>query len=970
MATLPDRLRWTRLLLKGVRTRLLRLSARRAVLLMAALFLLLLAAGDGVLLWVQHEERKEEATQAAANLTIVLEKYVRQSLQHLDSVLLNTIFIGSDRKNPAASDSSFAFAFRRTVLVESLRIYGANGRLRSSAGPAGAEAQDWSRNEGFLHHRDSADGAPFVGRPFQEDGRWRYPYSRRIAGPGGSFQGVAAVLIDLDAFASFFRSINVGSHGSVAIIRRDGRVIARYPPVPGTTGFSVADSQLFKTQIVPLSEGMVSGASTIDGVVRIGHFRSVAGLPLVVVVFVDEADALAPWWRLVELHVGILGAVALAVLLLVALVSRQQANLARATAAVRDEQRRAEAITAHLPALLLQRVQDADGRVHYPYVSPGADAVLGMSREQFMANPQHLLDWIVPRDRTRLEASLQRSAETQTDLSEEFRVIRPGGDPRWLRASARPRRLESGALVWDGLIMDVTAHKAAMADKRALERRLEAIVNKVPGVVFQRVLDGEGRIRYTYISPAVESLFGVTPQEVMRDYSSIKARTVPEDLADLEESFNRQDNDHGEWSREFRVTGPDGQQRWVRGTASRHRAETGEVVWDGIFLDVTMQKAAVAATRALQRRVEAVVANTPGVVFECLQTDRGLRFSFLSPQFEQIFRLPIREALHDFNRIKADIVPEDRPLLDARLREHAEDLADWVEEFRIQPEGQPLRWIRGTARARRMDDGTVVWNGVFQDVTQSKSAEEQAQRAQRNEALAHLTAGVAHEFNNLLTVIQGNLELMEVGEGSAPDLIAATQRAAERGAQVTRALQAYSRRQSLRPRVGRFSEMLQEVMVLLHSILGQSIQLELRVSEDAWPIHVDWDQLGNTLIALAVKAKEAMNGGGTLRIEIANATLTETKGDIPLGDYVKLTVSDSGRGMPDAVRRHAFDPFYSATHVGGGADLGLSTVFGFVKQSLGHVALDSREGQGTTVSILLPRAGLPDNAAATAAASD
>ncbi len=947
------------MLLKSAYIRLLRLSGRRAVILMAAVFLLLLAAGDSVLLWLQYDQVVDDNTRDAANLTVVLEQQVRQDLELVDGILLNLIHVGSVAPNPAAPGSPYAFAFRPTALIEELRLYDRNGRLRNSAGPVGPEAKDWSRARPFLYHKGLPDSALRIGDPFEEDGTWRYPLSRRISGANGAFNGIAVVLVDMGALARFFRLIDVGTHGSIAIIRRDGLVIARYPPISSSLGASVAKSPIFRTQIAPLAEGMVRGVSVLDGYERIGHFRSVSGLPLIVVVFMDKKDVLAPWWSLVELHAAILGAVAMAVVLLVIFIARQQAILARATAAVLDEQTRLEAITAHLPAALFRRVQDPDGRVHYPFVSIGSDLVLDLPRDKFIENPSALFDRSPQSDRMRLESALRRSAETLTNLGEEFSVAGASGEERWWSVSARPRRLEDGTVVWDGLLMDVSAPKAALAATRTLERRLEAIVDKVPGVVFQRVREPDGRIHYTFLSPAAQSLFGVPSAEVLRDYRNLRMRIAPDDQADFEESFALPEADPGEWNREFRVIGPNGQHRWVRGMATCHRANTSETVWDGIFLDITSQKAAVAATWALQNRIEAVVANTPGVVFECLQTAEGLRFSFLSPQVEQMFGVSLHEALHNFDRIKADIVPEDRPALDAKLLQHGEDLADWVEEFRVQLPGQPLRWIRGTARARRIDAAEIVWNGVFQDITQAKAAEEQAQRAQRNEALVHLTAGVAHEFNNLLTVIQGNLELIEAGQGSPSKLAGATLKAAERGARVIRALQAYARRQSLRPRTGRIGDLLQEVIVLLHSILGSSVKLTLLFPGETWPIHVDWDQLGNTLIALAVKAKEAMPRGGTLAIETANTTLSESQGEAPRGDYVRLMVSDSGEGMAEDMRRHAFDPFYSANVVGGGSDLGLSAVFGFVKQSNGYISLNSREGKGTTVVILLPRAVAP-----------
>lgn len=957
MATLASGpgLAWRRL--GRMRARLALLSATRAVVLLAVLFLLLLAAGDAVLLWIQRVWYLEDLTQDAANLTVVLEQDVRLSLLRLDGGLQDLIAADVRADASPVGRSPDASMFRHSSLVDEWRIYGADGKMKYGSARAGPHARGWSAQEAFVRPRDLAGPALFIGKPVLEDGQWRIPLSRRISGKDGAFRGVAVILVDIDAFSGFFRSIRLGRHGSIAVIRRDGQIIVRYPPVAGTPNESVAGSPIFQKQIAPLEEGMVSGTSSIDGVVKIGHFRSVQGLPLVVVVFSDEADALAAWWNLVRLYLGILAAVALAVALLVALIWRQQAGLATATEAVRAEQRRVETVTSRLPAVLMQRIRERDGTVRFPYISRSAEEMLGISPGLLGANPETLTERMAPADAAALVLSLKRSARELSDINQEFRFAHPDGTDRWLRLSARSRRLENGATVLEGLFLDVTAHKAAVADKQALEQRLEAIMDNVPGVVFQRVLGADGRARYTFISPAVQTLFGVRPEEVLRDQGALIERIVPEDRHIVEDRFSKQPSGRSEWHREFQVVGPDGLLRWVRGTATRHVGAGGETFWDGIFLDISMQRAAVAATRALQRRMEAIVAEIPGAVFECVQSAAGARFTFLSPQAEAIFAVPAREALLDFDRIKANVVPEDRPLLDARLAQHWGDQKDWIEEFRVRSPAGPVRWVRGTARARRREDSTLVWIGVFQDVTQAKIAEEAAQRAQRNQALAHLTAGVAHEFNNLLTVIQGDLELLAGGLGKKDELVASALHAAERGANVTRALQAYARRQALRPVTGKIPDMLREVTVLLNSILGHSIRLELALSEDLWPIHVDWDQLGNALVILTVNSRQAMPNGGTLRLEAANTTLSERLADLEPGDYVRITVMDSGQGMPDDLRKHAFDPFYSSTTVGGGSALGLSTVFGFVKQSHGHVALDSRKGEGTTVTILLPRGG-------------
>jgi PAS domain S-box-containing protein len=946
-------LRWMFLRLRILRARLMRLSAPRAVLLLAVLFLLLLALGDGVLLWLERVRKLDEATQDAANLTVVLEQDLRQSLERLDGLLQTLVAVRSKVTDPLGPASPYAFLLKTRAGRAGMRIYGAGGRLESGTQIAGPQARDWSAQEVFVQLRDHPQAGPFIGAPIVEDGILRHPLGRRISGKDGTFKGVAVVLASADTFPGIFDSLNLGRNGSIGIIRRDGVIIARFPAV--APGASVAGAPIFSQQIAPLAQGMISGSSYVDGVAKIGHFRSVAGMPLVIVVLRDEDDALISWRSLVELHVVILGAVALAVALLVTLIWSQQAGLAAASAAVQAEQRRVETMTAHLPAVLVQGIREQGGSLRFPYISRGAEQILGMAPAHLASNPGMLLERMPPAEAASLTRSLDRSFSQLTDVNEEFRLAHPDGKERWLRFNARPRRLAHGAIAWEGLFLDVTAHKAAVSDKQALERRLEAIMNRVPGVVFQRIQRPDGTVQYTFISPAVQSIFGVSPEEVVRDSGVLIARTVPEDREAVSENFMRQHANGGEWELEFRVIGPDGQIRWVRGAATRHTAQSGEIVWDGLFLDITLQKAAAAATLALQRRMEAIVADIPGAVFECVQSAAGMRFSFLSPQAAAIFGIPLSEALHDFESIKTHVLPEDRAAIETPRVNEISHRDLWTVEFRVQPPGDALRWVRGTARVRRHDGSSYIWNGVFQDITEAKAAEEGAQRAQRNQALAHLTAGVAHEFNNLLTVIQGNLELISMGKGETAELAESSLRAAERGANVTKALQAYARRQALRPVTGTLPEMLHEVTSLLNSILGQSIQLQVKLPKDVWPIHVDWEQLGNALIILTVNGKEAMANGGTLRLEASNTALREPVADLEPGDYVRISVSDSGQGMPEDLRRHAFDPFYSRQTVGGGSAQGLSTVFGFVKQSHGHVSLESRQGEGTTITMLLPR---------------
>jgi PAS domain S-box-containing protein len=260
-------------------------------------------------------------------------------------------------------------------------------------------------------------------------------------------------------------------------------------------------------------------------------------------------------------------------------------------------------------------------------------------------------------------------------------------------------------------------------------------------------------------------------------------------------------------------------------------------------------------------------------------------------------------------------------------------------------------------------EGTV-WNTFLRDITEKKALEDQLRQSQKMEAVGHLTGGVAHDFNNLLTVITGNIERLE--RELPPDhtlqrAVAAALRGGTRAALLTHRLLAFSRRQPLAPQVISVNKLVSEMTDLLRRTLGESIRIETVLAGGLWPTFVDANQLENALINLAVNARDAMPGGGKLTIETANSHLDEAyaalHGDVRAGQYVGVFVSDTGTGMTNEVIAQAFEPFYTTKDVGEGTGLGLSQVYGFTKQSEGHVKLYSEIGEGTTVKLYLPRHG-------------
>jgi PAS domain S-box-containing protein len=259
---------------------------------------------------------------------------------------------------------------------------------------------------------------------------------------------------------------------------------------------------------------------------------------------------------------------------------------------------------------------------------------------------------------------------------------------------------------------------------------------------------------------------------------------------------------------------------------------------------------------------------------------------------------------------------------------------------------------------------------ITRDLTDRKRAEEALEQtrahlaqAQKMEAIGQLTGGVAHDFNNLLTAVLGSLELLKLDEqphdADTERLLGVIQHAAERGATLTARLLAFSRRQTLAPKVTDLNRLVSNMSELLRQTLGEQITIEAVLAGGLWTTLVDQNQMENSIINLAVNARDAMPSGGKLTIETGNTYLDDDYAlahtEVMPGQYVLVAVSDTGAGMTEEELLQAFEPFYTTKGEGKGTGLGLSQVYGFVKQSRGHVKLYSEPGQGTTVKIYLPR---------------
>ncbi len=359
--------------------------------------------------------------------------------------------------------------------------------------------------------------------------------------------------------------------------------------------------------------------------------------------------------------------------------------------------------------------------------------------------------------------------------------------------------------------------------------------------------------------------------------------------------------------------------------------------------------------------LNAVVENLPDTILLKEPSDNGFRYLLINAAGERLLGRGRDEVL---GRTERDLFPPGE--------------ADQVVEANraVVESGRPRtftdRKLTTAAGVRTVETRMVpiAHNGnpimilaMIRDVTDANAREEQFRQLQRMDAVGRLTGGVAHDFNNLLAIIHGNSELlrMRYDDGSdeaemADDVIGA----AARGAELVRRLLAFARMQHLEPESIDLNARVQNVLGLLQRALGETVTLRVKTAKKLWPATVDPTQVDDALVNLAINARDAMPEGGTLSIETQNVSLDEDYAaghvEVVPGDYVMLAVSDTGCGMPPDVIARAFEPFFTTKVEGQGTGLGLSQVFGWVKQSRGHIKIYSEVGHGTTIKLYLPRA--------------
>jgi PAS domain S-box-containing protein len=433
--------------------------------------------------------------------------------------------------------------------------------------------------------------------------------------------------------------------------------------------------------------------------------------------------------------------------------------------------------------------------------------------------------------------------------------------------------------------------------------------------------------------------------------------------------LTRQDLDHVASGRPVRgVRGrlrqADGSERVLLWNAGRLAGPTGKALGViAVAQDITELERAEHALREREARMSSIITTAPDAVITI--DTRGVIQSF-STAAEKLFGYAAGEVIgHNVSMLMPSPQREEHDSYLARYERTGEKriigIGRKVDAQRRDGTVFPVELAVGEVKVGEVH----FFTGFIRDLTARAKMEEELRQSQKMEAIGQLTGGLAHDFNNLLTVISGNLEMLEPRLEQADDraLLTEAQEATELGGKLAGRLLAFGRRQPLNPKPIDLGQLVAGMTDLLRRSLGELVSVETRLARDLRTTVADPGQVENALLNLAINARDAMPEGGKLIIETANVELDPADAaaadGVPAGSYAMLRVTDTGTGMTPEVRQRAFEPFFTTKGAGVGSGLGLSMVYGFVKQSGGHVRLYSSPGHGATVSIYLP-AGAED----------
>ena len=598
----------------------------------------------------------------------------------------------------------------------------------------------------------------------------------------------------------------------------------------------------------------------------------------------------------------------------------------------------------------------SDGEERITFMNPAAERIFGWSREQLMGRKQHdAIHHRYPDGRPypASECPLRRVYATgETLVGHEDVFFRKDGSPVPVACSNAPLKIEgriAGAVL---VAHDITQRKEAERALSESENRMRALLDASQDEILLLGIEGD----VLAINKAAEHrlarradgahLIGAQLDRLLsHDQAELRLTTVRE-VAATRKALHCEVPVRSRWF-DF----------WYYPVVLPDKPVTEVAIY---AREVTEQKKLLAD---LGKLFQAVQQSPMSVII----TDREGTIEYVNPEFTKVTGYTAEEAIGQNPRIlKSGRTP---PELYEELWQTITAGGVWRGEFLNKKKNGELYWELASIGAVKEGEKLTNFVAVKEDITARREMEEQLRQSQKMQVVGQLTGGIAHDFNNLLAIVIGNVQLLRERLGSddakAREYLDDALWSARRGGELTHRLLAFARKQPLKPSVIDLNDVVRGMSELLRRTLGARIHIEESLATDVWKAVADRGELERGIVNLALNSRDAMPTGGTLSLETRNALLDEDYceqyEEVRPGEYVLLAVTDTGAGMPPEIVERVFEPFFTTKEMGEGSGLGLSMVYGFVKQSGGHISIYSRAGHGTSVKLYLPRvASSPD----------
>lgn len=632
-------------------------------------------------------------------------------------------------------------------------------------------------------------------------------------------------------------------------------------------------------------------------------------------------------------------------------VVRDISERKKSEAALRSSEERLRACIDHTPNVAVQWY-DADGRVLF--WNSASESIFGWAKEDAVGRKiEELIQTSEEADEFR--KTLRLASETGKPIGPiEYNFRRSDGTPGICLSTIFTIPSPDGQQQYVCMDVDLTERKKAEELLRASEHQYAGLVNNIDGIVWEATIGGD---RMTFVSFQAQRILGYTVEQWLSEARFWENHIHPEDRAMVIERAGASTQRGEGHDFEYRMIAADGRIVWIHDFVSLVTEAGRPLKLRGVMVDVTDRKKAEEELRKREEHFRLLIENASDLI--SVFSNQGV-FRFQSPSAVRMLGYRPDEML---GRSVFDFLhPEDAPRIGPALKRAASNPGLPVSvEYRFRHSDGSWRYIQSVGRSipGEIEEGFIIVNS--RDATETRKLEEQFRQSQKMEAIGQLAGGVAHDLNNILTVVHMQLDLLKHGDplsASQMESVVDIEKASRRAADLTRQLLMFSRRQAAMKGDLDLNAVVTNITKMLQRIVGEDVGMHISYAPQPLPVHADSGMIDQVLLNLAVNSRDAMPNGGRLVIETSVAVFDEfaasQRPQARAGTFACLTVSDTGKGIPPEILPRIYEPFFTTKDVGKGTGLGLATVFGIVQQHHGWINVYSEVNRGTTFRIYLP----------------